>query len=748
MKNHFLNAALNYAQMGFHVIPCKTGEKKPILNKWQKKATTNPETIKDWWRKWPSANVAIVAGPASGIFVLDVDLPHGPASLEQLEEHYGALPNTVELTTGGGGKQYLFNWPGFTVGNSANKLGEGLDTRGANGYIVIAPSVHPSGGIYEGNVERDKITDAPPWLLAQLASKKEALQANQTATSMTIKKGSRNARMTTLAGSMRRHGFPKAAILAALKQVNEECCTEKLEISELETISSSIGRKDPAYNIDGSIAYEWGEPLPLDVTIGLPTFPTECLPKVIREFVLAVVESTQTPAALAGVSVLGVLATACQKVAYIRLSEDHTENLNLYTLVALPPGTRKSAVISLVCAPIEEHTRELEEELEPLIRFAAEHLEILEGKLKNAKKEASKSDDPEVRERVAALIEELATHEKSMPVKPRLIVSDVTPERMVSLLDKQGGKLTNISTEAEIFSQISGRYSQNNMPNLDPFLKAHCGDTIRVDRVGREEEVVYDPRLTILAAIQPTIIEGLAAQRDFRGRGLLGRFLFSLPQSPLGTRRFDSEPIHPRTKKEYNRLIKALLSLEPQGARELWQVSLSAEARRLFIEAGQALEERLKPRGDLLYMSDWAGKLMGAIGRLAGLLHFAEYFEEGCVVQAPWHVEVSAETMQNALKLGDYFTAHAQAAFSLAGAEDSLGDAKYLWGQIQATEKHVLENQELWQKVKGKFRGGKSAMDAALRLLEDYNLIRLQREDKAKQGRPKAPTIYVNPATP
>ena len=68
---------------------------------------------------------------------------------------------------------------------------------------------------------------------------------------------------------------------------------------------------------------------------------------------------------------------------------------------------------------------------------------------------------------------------------PRLLASgDVTPEKLVGLLAEQGGRIALMSPEGEAFGLMAGLYG--NAPNFEVFLKAHSGDTIRVDRVGRQ----------------------------------------------------------------------------------------------------------------------------------------------------------------------------------------------------------------------------------------------------------------------
>jgi predicted P-loop ATPase len=158
------------------IFPLRPRGKTPLTPHGFKDATTDLEAIASWWRKYPDANIGLVTGPESGLWVLDVDGAEGSASLALLEQEHGALPATPLQRTGKG-RHIAFAWPlEGGVGNSAGKLGAGLDTRGAGGYIVLAPSVHPSGDEYAWDAvlrpSKMAFAQAPDWLLAMLAQQK------------------------------------------------------------------------------------------------------------------------------------------------------------------------------------------------------------------------------------------------------------------------------------------------------------------------------------------------------------------------------------------------------------------------------------------------------------------------------------------------------------------------------------------------------------------------------------------------
>jgi len=165
-----MRAALKYAAAGLLVIPLRG--KRPVFDDWGSLATRDQAVIRDWWSgRWKQANVGIVTGAASGVFVLDVDIKEGKdgdVSLAELESKFGKLPETKQGLTGSGGGHFWFRFPrGVEIRNRTN-FRPGLDIRGEGGYVVAPPSVHPeTRRAYEWEVTASDadIPAAPAWLI-------------------------------------------------------------------------------------------------------------------------------------------------------------------------------------------------------------------------------------------------------------------------------------------------------------------------------------------------------------------------------------------------------------------------------------------------------------------------------------------------------------------------------------------------------------------------------------------------------
>ena len=127
------------------------------------------EKIERDWNCWPDANVGIVTGPESGIWVVEADTKKGHgvdgiASLAELERENGALPPTLMAESPSGSLHRYFSWPtDGAIINSASMIGPGIDVRGKGGMVIAPPSVRKDGSYRWLNDL--PVAEAPPWLI-------------------------------------------------------------------------------------------------------------------------------------------------------------------------------------------------------------------------------------------------------------------------------------------------------------------------------------------------------------------------------------------------------------------------------------------------------------------------------------------------------------------------------------------------------------------------------------------------------
>jgi hypothetical protein len=139
-----LETALHYLTKGYSVIPIKRNKKPfiPWIEYQQKKPTE--DKIREWWDKWPSANVAIVTGKISNICAVDIDEPEGFKAIQAYIPDNFVIPT---CKTPGGGQHLYFQFPDKPLNNNTRVI-PGCDFRGEGGYVIAPPSQNGKGQIY------------------------------------------------------------------------------------------------------------------------------------------------------------------------------------------------------------------------------------------------------------------------------------------------------------------------------------------------------------------------------------------------------------------------------------------------------------------------------------------------------------------------------------------------------------------------------------------------------------------------
>ena len=162
--------ALALAAEGFYVFQIKPNEKSPPLIKdFPHQASRDPETIRQWWKKDPNANIGISTskfGDDEALLVVDVDQKNnkdGALELLRLELEGWDLPETYTQFTPTGGRHLVYR-VSTPVRQGVNVLALGLDSRAMGGYIVGVGSV-TAQGIYTAN--ELPVVQAPEWLIAR-----------------------------------------------------------------------------------------------------------------------------------------------------------------------------------------------------------------------------------------------------------------------------------------------------------------------------------------------------------------------------------------------------------------------------------------------------------------------------------------------------------------------------------------------------------------------------------------------------
>lgn len=578
----------------------------------------------------------------------------------------------------------------------------------------------------------------------------------------TIKEGSRNDTLSRFAAKViKRYGYTDEAYRIYLQK--SEQCDPPLDDSEIETIwkakkvfarkitsapdyipADEWEKKINAENTGEVSPAAWEQPLPFD-NADLPPFPMEALPKVLGDYALAVSRSTQTPVDMTAVSLLAV-ASACMRNLYkVEGKADWLEPTNLYSVIIAEPSERKSAVVSMAVKPVNAFVKEYNEKHKVEFEMSRATKQRLENKknslISQSRKKGEDKSADDFNDALRNAVEELVNFREVKPL--RVYVDDTTPEKLTETLSDNNNAISIISSEGGIFDVLSGTYS--NKVNIDVFLKAYSGESISVDRIMRQSVSVEEACLTILLSVQPVVISEIMGNKKFRHRGLTARFLYTMPESFVGKRELESEPVPPGVYAAYRDIVYNMLSEQREKYAKI--IPLTPVAREKLSIFYDWVEKRLG--GEYSMYSDWLGKLVGNTLRIAGILARVSVIKNDvsdAFLQTDPAIQITGEIMGNAIKIGRYFLMHAVNAYGNMGVNADFKAPLEVLNKIKDKGLRTVTRRDIMRFCR--WVGSADEAQNLLNDLEDYGYVRLSSvdaSDKLRNGRPKNAVYSVNP---
>ena len=457
----------------------------------------------------------------------------------------------------------------------------------------------------------------------------------------------------------------------------------------------------------------------------------DAIPPSLKEYVIQLSEELQVPEDMVGTSLLGILSICNQGKYVVEARKNWREPINLYMLMIAKPSEKKSPTCNRLTSPIYDFERFFNENLKLDIITNKSEKEVLESKLLSLKKrlKSNKNYNSQTENELLEVQKELANFKEINEVK--IIADDVTTEALASIMFKNNEKMAIVSAEGGIFSIINGRYN-NNIPNLDLYLKSYSKEPVKIDRKSGESLTLYSPSLVMVLFVQPLVLEGFFKNSTFMGRGLCARFLYSYPESKVGNRIMETEPVSEEIEAEYIRLIKSLLTNKTNSV-----LTLSSESYESFIQFCKLLELQLKD--ELEEIADWVGKLPGNVLRIAGNLHVVENFSTN-------ETEIKGHIMNNAIQLAKYYLEHAKYVYNEIGTSVEIIKAKRII-RILKNNKIIdtIKRHALFRLCRGSGIEKPTDIFETLNYLEEKGYIRQIEQEYLGTGRKPDILIELNP---
>lgn len=478
-----------------------------------------------------------------------------------------------------------------------------------------------------------------------------------------------------------------------------------------DTPSSSYDWSD----LDGAVDGEpWPTPEPLtDGRPALRPFPLDTLPDNARIFAESVAANKQVPTDLPAILALGAASTLAGARFVVQRGTNWKEPLNLYAVVGMPPGSRKT--------PTKEDV------MEPLY--------LIEDKIQrdwrqDAANAAGQTNDGK------------GTEQTQVETEPELFADDVTVESLGVTMANNKGTISIVETEGGLFGTLAGRYSKGAGANLNLVLKAYNGERWSDSRVTRAGGRIRRPILTLVMAVQPEILFEAANNKAFMDSGFLDRFLFTIPENLIGRRQTHTPPINADAHREWTQTMRTLgdISWVNRG-RDPGILELSEDATKMHLLFQEWIEKKMHPEtGDYAAMAGWGSKHAGRVLRIAGLLHLIRWCGPATLDRGRPQIlrPIDLRTMDDAIRIGKWAIRQAEDVFERRDnpyeAEMTEGARKALSWLRRNIEKHhewyevgfPLRAAVMGMKRQAWLRGGGGVerLRAAMRLLVDLGWLR------------------------
>ncbi len=141
MSGPFASAAMQLHAFGLVPVPCSANDdgKTPGIRSKNWKSGPGADTTRQMVLRFPKANIGILTG-LSCVTVVDID---SAALVADMIRRFGGTPLVVE--TPSAGIHLYYRGAGERCANLRRSEGLEVDIKGVGGFVVVPPSVRPSG---------------------------------------------------------------------------------------------------------------------------------------------------------------------------------------------------------------------------------------------------------------------------------------------------------------------------------------------------------------------------------------------------------------------------------------------------------------------------------------------------------------------------------------------------------------------------------------------------------------------------
>tara|TARA_B100001123_G_scaffold130143_1_gene151184 strand:+ start:929 stop:2758 length:1830 start_codon:yes stop_codon:yes gene_type:complete len=448
-------------------------------------------------------------------------------------------------------------------------------------------------------------------------------------------------------------------------------------------------------------------------------FPTEVLPPVLRDLVQQAAKAMGCAEAFVAAPALTVVAAAIGTTRELKLKDDWRVPPMIWTAMIGSSGTLKSPPLKLARKPVLEMEWEADADRADKMRQYKEEKMCYEESVKNWREQNRKKSTEPVPPPV----------EPTPPVYTRYFASDTTIEGLGRILNDNPRGILVIRDELNGWLGGMDQYKPGKGGDVAHYLEMYNGETMTVDRKGDDCPLkVRSAAVCISGGIQPQVFAKAIAS-DHRYNGLTARLLICWPPRP--TRRWIDYTMDPDVEHNYGSMIKRLYLLQGADNPLTGETGLPV-AIKLTPDAHEVMKDfvnRHGLQGDGLdhekeeVKAAWS-KLEEYPARLALGLHYAKWASQPWPEQCdefsqltPFEEDVSAETMQAAVTLTEWFTDEMLRVYSQLKEENLRAYYRELIDWIYQKGGRITERQ--LQQGRRSIQNARAAEEACQCIVED-----------------------------
>lgn len=481
------------------------------------------------------------------------------------------------------------------------------------------------------------------------------------------------------------------------------------------------------------------------------SFLPEDIPSFAREYCIAVSNSMQAPIEYMLVSLITLISSLIGiKVQMQPKKHDDSwkVSVNLWGLLIGPPSSFKSPMMRYILSFLDPHIKKIREKyLERLQEFKAVEKSLkakikgLEEGIKNETKKVEKDY-----EKIERYEKELLKLERELddrtPYEDRFMANDITIEALLQILSKVGNCI--LVFKDEYAGLLSGFSKKGRETERTTYMEGFNGNlSIRVDRVGREDDHAENVAISLLGSIQPGVLNKYIFKAYNAGDGNDG-FIerHQLMVYPKVSKDFEyvDEKIPQESQSKVQKIIDKLISLRSSLSEPI-VLSFDEESLEFYSEWYVNLFKRIR-KGEEENVSkhfSHLGKYNAFLPSLALIFHVCDTLEQGGEIQ---NTEVSLKATKLAARWCEILEEHAVKIYSYTDNQELVRAQSLL--ELIKTGK-VRSGHPIRELYRRGLKNLKNSSDVktAIKILEQHNIAREEKIIKSKG----APTyvLEINP---